>query len=133
MAHATTPSNATRTPMTSSQPPSSQPAVKVNVDSAHLPVTALAWKAPQLLLLFFVTSAGGFVALLFLILLIPVLQEAPAFNAATRQAQRFTQHCYAKTELEHPELSNDQVFRYCNNLTVLYKHQLEAQASRQQR
>jgi len=119
--------------MTSSQLPSSQPAVKVNVDSAHLPVTALAWKAPQLLLLFFVTSAGGFVALLFLILLIPALQEAPAFNAATRQAQRFTQHCYAKTELEHPELSNDQVFRYCKNLTVLYKHQLEAQASRSQR
>jgi len=127
------PNNAMRTPMTSSQPPSSQPAVKVNVDSAHLPVTALVWKAPQLLLLFFVTSAGGFVALLFLILLMPALQEAPAFNAATRQAQRFTDHCYAKTALERPDLSSSQVGRYCRNLTVLYKHQLEAQASRQQR
>jgi hypothetical protein len=97
------------------------PNLKVNARTKDLAYTALAWKSPQLLKIFIVTTASGFIGLFLLILSIPLLAEAPVFNSKSRKAMKFYDYCFGKVQLENPQISGADASNYCNKQVYVYK------------
>ena len=95
---------------------------KFSANTVHLATTALAWKAPEILRIFFGMAVGGTVGIIGLVLSVPLLAEAPAFSEKTRKAQEFYDVCYAKIQIEHPGASG--IRRYCQSQATLYKQSL---------
>lgn len=100
------------------------PNVKVNARTIDLAYTALAWKSPQLLRIILITVVGAFSAAFLGLLVSPLLAEAPVFSSKSRKAMKYFDYCFAKVQLDHPELSTSKAFTYCQNTAEIYKQEL---------
>lgn len=97
---------------------------RFSANTVHLATTALAWKAPELLRIFFGMAVGGTVGIIGLVLSVPLLAEAPAFSEKTRKAQEFYDSCYAQVQIEHPRADGYDILKYCKSQATLYKQSL---------